>query len=147
MVIIYMKKEYKISRYIILVLTFVIFNIMFINEDKSWLILPFVFALITFGFSFPSTIFSKKIIKLGDNIKNKALKILFYMFLPIVLLLLSVEVATIIALIFQNFLPNKSLGQGLLVLFLLSIIMIAIILPYNQTIIVLITRRIKKDTK
>ena len=103
MVIIYMKKEYKISRYIILVLTFVIFNIMFINEDKSWLILPFVFALITFGFSFPSTIFSKKIIKLGDNIKNKALKILFYMFLPIVLLLLSVEVATIIALIFQNF--------------------------------------------
>lgn len=142
-----MKKEYKISRYIILVLTFVIFNIMFINEDKSWLILPFVFALITFGFSFPSTIFSKKIIKLGDNIKNKALKILFYMFLPIVLLLLSVEVATIIALIFQNFLPNKSLGQGLLVLFLLSIIMIAIILPYIQTIIVLITRRIKKDTK
>lgn len=142
-----MKKEYKISRYIILVLTFVIFNIMFINEDKSWLILPFVFALITFGFSFPSTIFSKKIIKLGDNIKNKALKILFYMSLLIVLLLLSVEVATIIALIFQNFLPNKSLGQGLLVLFLLSIIMIAIILPYIQTIIVLITRRIKKDTK
>jgi len=144
-----MKKEYKVSRYIILILTFLIFNIMFINEDKSWLILPPIFSLIAFILSFPSSIVSKKFIKIGDNIKNKILKILFYIFLPIVLLLISVGIGIIVAMFFEYILPGindlgNALGQALSILFLIFIIIIAVILPYIQTIIVLILKKFKK---
>lgn len=144
-----MKKEYKVSRYVILILTFLIFNIMFINEDKSWLILPPIFALIALGLSFPSTIVSKKFIKIGDNIKSKILRILFYIFLPIVLLLISAVIGAIVAMLFEYIFPEadtlgSALGQALSVLFLIFIIIIAVILPYIQTIIVLILKKLKK---
>lgn len=144
-----MKKEYRISRYVLLILVFLIFNIMFINEDKSWLILPPIFALITFGLSFPSSIVSKKFIKIGDNIKNKILKILFYIFLPIILLLISGVIIAIITLPFECFIIDVddlgiALGQVLSFLFLIMIIIIAVILPYVQTVIVLALRKFKK---
>ena len=43
-----MKKSYLISRIILTVMTLIIFNIIFINEDVSWRILPFIFAAIVF---------------------------------------------------------------------------------------------------
>ena len=45
-----MKKYYMISRWILVGITFILFKIMFINEDSSWWIEAFIFSLIAFWF-------------------------------------------------------------------------------------------------
>ncbi|MDO5569150.1 MAG: hypothetical protein Q4G04_03470 [bacterium] len=66
-----LKRTYMISRLIIAIVTFIIFNIMFINEDSSWKVLPFIFSIIAFALSFPSSIISKKLLTIGSNIQKK----------------------------------------------------------------------------
>lgn len=65
-----MKKTYMISRVVLAVITFVLFGIMLINEDSSWNIVPIIFSLIVFCFSFPSTIFATTKFKKSVNIIN-----------------------------------------------------------------------------
>ena len=145
-----MKKSYKLSRIILAILAFLIFNIMFINEDISWKFLSFIFSLITFIMSFPSSIISKKIINLGHNIKNNMIKILFYIIvLPIIIFILSILIYLFNILIFDIF-PisndfSTELGQGLLILFLITVEIICIIVPYIQTLIVLILKQMIKN--
>ncbi|MGM9877901.1 MAG: hypothetical protein ACI33S_04545 [Bacilli bacterium] len=142
-------KLYNISRIIIPILTFIIFNIMLINEDESWNILPPIFALITFGISFPSSIISKKIISIGDKIKNKIIKVLFYIVvLPIVIFILFLLIYSFVLFIYY-FIPNPSdfasaLGQALLALFFVAVGTICIIVPYVQTLIVIILKQFIK---
>lgn len=143
-----MEKIYKISRIILAIIAFIVFNIMFINEDVSWKILTIVFALIAFGISFPSSIVSKKIMNSGDKIKNKLAKILFYLVaLPIIIfgffLLIYIFVTSIVDTI-----PTTTgefsaeLGQGLLALFFVVIGTIGIVVPYIQTLIILILKQL-----
>ena len=145
-----MKKSYKLSRIILAILAFLIFNIMFINEDISWKFLSFIFSLITFIMSFPSSIISKKIINLGNNIKNNMIKILFYIIvLPIIIFILSILIYLFNILIFDIF-PisndfSTELGQGLLILILITVEIICIIVPYIQTLIVLILKQMIKN--
>ena len=145
-----MKKSYKLSRIILAILAFLIFNIMFINEDITWKSLSFIFSLITFIMSFPSSIISKKIINLGNNIKNNMIKILFYIIvLPIIIFILSILIYLFNILIFDIF-PisndfSTELGQGLLILFLITVEIICIIVPYIQTLIVLILKQMIKN--
>ena len=145
-----MKKSYKLSRIILAILAFLIFNIMFINEDISWKFLSFIFSLITFIMSFPSSIISKKIINLGNNIKNNMIKILFYIIvLPIIIFILSILIYLFNILIFDIFPISNDfateLGQGLLILFLITVEIICIIVPYIQTLIVLILKQMIKN--
>lgn len=137
-----MKKEYGISSFVILVLTYIVFCIMFINENESWATVPVMFALAAFLLSFPSSIVSRKIIKVGDNIKETILKILFYVVLPIALVGISIGVANLLGLAFQYFLPESDLGQAIIMLFWIMGVVMAIVLPYIQSIIVLILRKI-----
>lgn len=144
-----MKKSYKLSRIILAILAFLIFNIMFINEDITWKSLSFIFSLITFIMSFPSSIISKKIINLGNNIKNNMIKILFYIIiLPIIIFILSILIYLFNILIFDIFPISNDfateLGQGLLILFLITVEIICIIVPYIQTLIVLILKQMIK---
>lgn len=144
-----MKKSYKLSHIILAILAFLIFNIMFINEDISWKFLSFIFSLITFIMSFPSSIISKKIINLGNNIKNNMIKILFYIIvLPIIIFILSILIYLFNILIFDIFPISNDfateLGQGLLILFLITVEIICIIVPYIQTLIVLILKQMIK---
>lgn len=145
-----MKKSYKLSHIILAILAFLIFNIMFINEDISWKFLSFIFSLITFIMSFPSSIISKKIINLGNNIKNNMIKILFYIIvLPIIIFILSILIYLFNILIFDIFPISNDfateLGQGLLILFLITVEIICIIVPYIQTLIVLILKQMIKN--
>ena len=122
---------------------------MFINEDISWKFLSFIFSLITFIMSFPSSIISKKIINLGNNIKNNMIKILFYIIvLPIIIFILSILIYLFNILIFDIFPISNDfateLGQGLLILFLITVEIICIIVPYIQTLIVLILKQMIK---
>ena len=143
------EKLYKISRIILAIMTFIIFNIMFINEDVSWKFLPIIFALIAFGVSFPSSIISKKIMNVGNKIESKILKVLFYIIiLPIVIFILFLAIYTFVIFIFES-IPTPSefgaaLGQALLALFIVAIGTICVIVPYIQTLIVLILKQFIK---
>lgn len=65
-----MEKYYKISRVILVIATLIISEIMFINEDESWRIIPFIFSVIVLGFSFPSSIISKKLINFEKKLEK-----------------------------------------------------------------------------
>lgn len=143
-------KLYKTSRLILTIMTLIIFNIMFINEDIDWKILSIIFALITFGVSFPSTIISKKIINIENKIESKMLKILYYVIvLPIIICVFFVVIALFFKFIYSN-IPTPSdfgaqLGQALLGLFFITIGIICIVVPYIQTLIVLILKKYIKS--
>ena len=144
-----MKKINMISRFILTVITIVIFSIMLINEDSSWNIVPVIFSLIVFGLSFPSTIFAEKIINIGNKISNKLLKILFYIFLPIVLLAICLLIYVFVLFLDEKFVttPNEmgaALGQALLLLFIAAVLSIVVVLPYIQAIIIIILKKIIK---
>lgn len=144
-----MKKINMMSRIIMVVITFILFSIMIINEDSSWNIVPGIFSLIVFGLSFPSTILAEKIIKIGNKINNKLLKIAYYIFLPIILLVICLAIYIIALYIYDTFIttPNElgaALGQALLFLFIVAVGVIVIILPYIQAVIINILKRIIK---
>ena len=141
-----MKKIYMISRIALAIITFILFSIMIINEDSSWNIVPIIFSLIVFGLSFPSTIFAKKIIEIGNKIENTFLKILYYIILPIALLVICLAFYMGILYIYDIFIttPNEmgsTLGQALLILFISAVVVIMVILPYIQAIIINILKR------
>ena len=138
-----MEKSYRISRIILAVITLIIFSIIIINEDKSWRVIPFIFAAIVFGLSFPSSVISRKLINIGNKIENKILKVLYYViFLPIISFIIFVGIALVMYFVDKSIpTPNElssALSQALMFLFLVAVAFICIILPYIQTLIVLI---------
>lgn len=142
-------KSYIISSIILSIITFIIFNIMLINEDSSWNIVPFIFTIIVFAFSFPSSIISKKYLNIGNKIERKILRILYYaLALPISLIVLFAIVCFIMISINENIeTPNElaaALSQALTFLFLVTVAFIAIVLPYFQTLIVLCLNKFMK---
>ena len=83
-----MEKEYKISRVILAIIVFIIFNIILIIGGGELWIVPLIFALITFGISFPSSKISRKIISIANKLESKLSKILYYIVaLPIIIFL------------------------------------------------------------
>lgn len=143
-----MEKSYKISRIILVVMAFIIFNIMFINEDVSWKILPPIFAIIVFGVSYPSSVISRLLINIGNKLESKLLKILYYVIaLPILVFMLILGIYTIFII---NTIPTPNefgaaLGQALLGLFCVAVGAIGVIVPYIQTLIVLVLKQFVKE--
>lgn len=100
-------------------------------------------------FEFSSTILAERIIKIGNKINNKLLKIAYYIFLPIILLVICLAIYMIALYIYDTFIttPNEigaALGQALLLLFIVTVGVIVIILPYIQAVIINILKRIIK---
>jgi hypothetical protein len=138
-----MKKINMISRILLGVLAYVIFSIMFINEDKSWYFVTVLYSLIVFGLSFPSTIFANKIIDKGNKIDNKVSRIVYYISYPIVLFGICIALYMgILALgyVFMAAFPSNdlasSLGQALMILFIIGVMVIVVILPYIQALLI-----------
>lgn len=145
-----MKKAYKISRIIIAVITFILFSIMIINEDESWKIIPPIFAGIAFGLSFPSTLISRKLINIGNKLESKILRVLYYVIiLPVIAFLIFYGMYAIVLFISDlTPTPNEmgaALSQAFIFLFWIAVGTIGIVLPYIQTLIVLIFNRYVKD--
>lgn len=144
------KKIYMISRVILVVITFIIFKIMFIHEDSSWAIVAFIFSLIVFIVSFPSTLISKVFIKIGDRLDKRILKILYYIIiLPALIIFLFSGICCIIGFLYERY-PSSDdfasvLGQGLLFLFLVVAWFVCIIIPYIQTLLILFLRSFVKE--
>ena len=144
------KKLYKISRIIIAIITFIVFNIMYINEDISWKILPIFFAVLSYGFSFPSSIISERLMNFTDKIKNRIVKFLLYIiFMPTILFFLFLALYRVIMYFFDKMpTPNElgaALNQALTAVFIVTIGTIFLIVPYIQTIIVLILKKFIKE--
>lgn len=145
-----MKKIYMISRVVLTLLTFIVFYIMFINEDSSWVILPFIFSLVVFLVSFPSTFISKIFIKMGDRFDKRILQILYYVIiLPALIIFLFSGICCIIGFLYERYPSPDSfstiLGQGLVFLFLVVLCFVCIIIPYIQTLLVLFLKKIVKE--
>lgn len=145
-----MEKSYKISRIILAVMAFIIFNIMFINEDVSWKILSPIFAIIVFGVSYPSSVISRLLINIGNKLESKLLKILYYVIaLPILVFMLILGIYTIFIFIINTIpTPNEfgaALSQALLGLFCVAVGAIGVIVPYIQTLIVLVLKQFVKE--
>lgn len=145
-----MEKFYNISRIILTVITVMVFKIMFINEDESWRIIPYIMAAIVFGLSFPSSVISKKLINIENKIENKILKALYYIFvLPLISVVIFAGIYLIIIRIHDNAPSSNEMGEALsqafVFLFLVTVAFVGIILPYVQTIIVLILKCFMKN--
>ena len=135
-----MEKLYKISSLIIAIITVIIFNIVFTDENDYSIMISFVAGIIVFGLSFLSPAISKKLINFGDKIKSKILKILYFVLaLPFTSIVIFCILWFIISVI-SRIIPS----QGILLLFVLIVVFICIALPCVQTLIVLILKHFIK---
>ena len=145
------KNIYKKSRIILAILIFVIFSLMFIYEDSSWMILTIFFSIFGYFVSIPCTIITKKIISIGNKIKSKVFRFLYYaVVLPTIIIGLFLIIYNYIMNVYDNStkpIPveiDDALREALYPLFLITISTICIIIPYVQSLIVLILKKINK---
>lgn len=142
-----MDKIYKLSR---MFLTFLIFTIILMCLDEKaplayFFILPITFGVITYLISFLTSIISKKIFFIGNEMKNTFFKIVYYIGILIVgCLSLSLNHFVFEIILYENSL-SALMSNGICMLLIDSAILIGIILPYFQTLIVLILKRFIKD--
>lgn len=144
-----LSKEYKISGMFITILVMTATFIIFHNEDIS--VRLFATALFTVAaliISILGTRLSIRIIKTGDRIKNKLVKVLYYIGLPIALICLTGLVWAVMAVVNGKLANTDDIGTSFGQSYLLAIVAIAVcifaIIPYIQTIIVLALRKFKK---
>lgn len=144
-----LSKEYKISGIFITILVMAATFIIFHNEDISVRLfataLFTVAALIT---CFLGTRVSVRIIKTGDRIKNKLVRVLYYIGLPIALICLTGLVWVVMAVVNGKLANTDDIGTSFGQSYILAIVAIAVcifaIVPYIQTILVLVLRKFKK---
>lgn len=148
------EKAYKISRFVLPIISFAILCIMFLNEDSSWLIVAFILSFIIFMLSFPSTWMSKKIYNLGNKFNNKILRICYYLIiLPIIEFILFFLTYIILLFLGDKFIIShttdmgEALGQGFTILFFVFVATVCIILPHIQALLVIFIKRFLKDKK
>lgn len=144
-----LSKEYKISGIFITILVMAATFIIFHNEDIS--VRLFATALFTVAALITSilgTRVSVRIIKMGDRIKNKLVRVLYYIGLPIVLICLTGLVWVVMAVVNGKLANTDNIGTSFGRSYMLAIVAIVVcifaIVPYIQTIIVLVLRKFKK---
>lgn len=144
-----MKRIYVISGFILSLLTYAILMYIFQNEDKSFRVVAALFAATTLILSIPSSFISWKIIKYGDGIDELLFKVIYYMIIPLISFGIWVMVVIFIFAITANGSGSNdfqsALSHAIMVLFLYIASIIAIALPYVQSMLVLMLRRLMKS--
>lgn len=135
-----MEKLYSKSRKIIGILAVIISFFIMINEDISVKIVAMVFIFsVALAASYIATPISKKMLKMGDAIGNKYLRILFYVvILPLTLLIAYIFYVLILAGYYRF---GNSINMAAITVFLYVATTIVIIVPYVQTIVVMALRK------
>lgn len=146
------EKAYKISRYVLPVISFIVLCIMFINEDSSWITVALILSVIVFGLSFPSTWMSKKIYNMGNKFNNKIFKVSYYLLiLPIIEFILFYLSYSLILFLGKLFVISstsdmgEALGQAFTILFFGFIATVCIILPHIQAMVVIVIKWFLKE--
>lgn len=148
-----MKKCINLSRIFVALTVFIILNAWFLFENDPQWIFSIIVSAVVFFLSFPSSKVCKFLINNGDKIKNKILRILFYtLVLPIIFIIFIFIVMLLCALVVELFFPTDSisLGTAVLIAFAGIGILTCVMVPYYQTIIILILRyffSLKNSTK
>lgn len=137
------KKCVKPSRIFVTLTVFIILNTWFLLENDPQWIFSIIVSTIVFFLSLPSSKVCKFLINKGDKIKNKILRFLFYsLLLPIIFVIFILIVMLLCALIVELFFSTDSisLGTAVLIAFTGVGILTCTLVPYFQTIIILILR-------
>lgn len=138
-----MEKCIKLSRTFVTLTVFIILNAWFLFENDPQWIFSIIVSAVVFFISIPTSKVCKFLINKGDKIKNKILRILFYaLVLPIIFIILIFIVMLFCALVVEVFFPTDSisLGTAVLIAFTGVGILTCVLVPYYQTIIILIIR-------
>ncbi len=143
-----MEREYRISRGDIAILAALISYIALINEHISVKIYGiFLFTIVAFLLSFLGTKVSKKMILIGDKVSNIAVRICYYVALLVAILALSATFFIVFTSL-TDFIDTSdmefasALSIAIIVVTICCIFFIFLIVPYIQSLIVLILRRI-----
>lgn len=144
-----MKKEYRLSRVILVVLAMITALILCPNADYTEKqIVTALFCLAALLASFPGIRVSRKMIQIGDRIPNILLRILYYIGLPVGSLAIAALVGVGCIIVLGNLpLSNKlriAAGQFMFILVFVSALFVYLIVPWLQTIIVLLLKKILK---
>ena len=138
-----MEKCIKLSRTFVTLTVFIILNAWFLFENDPQWIFSIIVSAVVFFISIPTSKVCKFLINKGDKIKNKILRILFYaLVLPIIFIILIFIVMLFCALVVEVFFPTDSisLGTAVLIAFTGVGILTCVLVPYYQTINILIIR-------
>lgn len=138
-----MEKCIKLSRTFVTLTVFIILNAWFLFENDPQWIFSIIVSAVVFFISIPTSKVCKFLINKGDKIKNKILRILFYaLVLPIIFIILIFIVMLLCASVVEVFFPTDSisLGAAVLIAFTGVGILTCVLVPYYQTIIILIIR-------
>jgi hypothetical protein len=137
-------KYLKISRLIVTLLAFIILNAWFLWENDPQWILSIIISCAVFIVSFPSSKICLTLINKGDNIKNTFYKVAYYgLALPIIFFVTIILVA-ILCSVLVSLIPEETLtlGLALLIAFAGIGIFTCILVPYFQTLIILLLKKI-----
>ena len=138
-------KDYKISRIILTIITFLITIILGINKLDNVIVVSIIIALFTYCVSYSSTMISKKFVVIGDKLDNNLKRVIYYfVILPIIIAIVYGIVYTInkVFPISKQF--ETSIAQTILFFISIELLLICIIVPYIQTLIVLVIRNFIK---
>lgn len=144
-----MEREYRISRGVIAILAIIMSFIVLINEDISVKIAGIsLFSIIAILVSFLGAKVSKLMIKIGDKISNVIFRALYYICILVVLLIMAASIWLLLLFGYYTFGVRSRefadvLGQALILVSIGCCVFIALIVPFIQTMIVLLLR--KKD--
>ena len=104
------KKYIQISKIIITVIVFIVLNIWFLFENDPQWILALIISVVVFIINYPSSRICILIIKKGDKITGKILKVLYYLFvLPIIFSLVVIIIGLLCTLIISFFISISPL--------------------------------------
>lgn len=139
-----MKKSYWIARGILTALTVFICLIAMIHEDGTTrFFVTVVLSALALILSFPAERISQRMIAIGDGIAKGRKRVLYYVLLLAGLLALSLAAYFVISA--GN---PKTLGEGLMTVFFYTVAIVAILIPYILSVLVLVIRkRVKEETE
>jgi len=145
-----MEKKYIISRVVICTLTFIISFIVLMNEDmRTRALATVIFTGVSLLAGFIATPISKRIIAYGNGISKKGRRIFFYAVLFPIAVILVCALWTLIYFLMDNAADSQNfaatLGQAVLEVFVLASAAFFILIPYIQTLIVLLLGKLMKD--
>ena len=144
-----MKNSYTISRIVISVLAGIISLIVWHNEHITLMLgATVLITVVALVMSFLATPVSKQMIGIGDRIMNKFLRV-FYYFILLPLILVVVYLLWRLNYYFFEHMERsaemgEALGKALIAVFLGVIVLIMFIVPYVQSLIVLLLRGKRK---
>lgn len=150
-----MKSEYQWARRIIVILTAIVFIVLlcgsFGNGFFELLPLAGVFVGVAWLACFLSMGISRKMIQIGDKLPNLFLRVLYYaLFMPLVL-----AVWVLIWFCIESAIDSSGgiyargedpLGDGLLALFWGAVFLVILLVPYIQSLLVLLLHKVLKKT-